>query len=183
MSNGGGALPARRLPVVGVMGSGGDEHDDLAAPLGRWLARRGVHLLTGGGRGVMEAVSRAFHGVEGRRGLVIGVLPASDDGPFPPDGYPNPWIEIAVRTHLPARGDAGDSLRSRNAINVLSADVVVALPGGSGTASEIRLAVRYGRPVVAYRPEGRGEPVPDSSVPVATTLAEVQSFVNGAVAG
>ena len=34
---------------------------ELAEPLGRMLAAIGVHLLTGGGRGVMESVSRAFH--------------------------------------------------------------------------------------------------------------------------
>ena len=49
-----------RLPIVGVMGSGSHPHADLAEPLGRWLAAQGVHLLTGGGAGVMEAVSRAF---------------------------------------------------------------------------------------------------------------------------
>ncbi len=39
---------------------------------------------------------------------------------------------------------------SRNHINVLSCEAVVALPGGQGTASEVRLAIRYGKPVVAY---------------------------------
>ena len=38
-------------------------------------AGEGVHLLTGGGGGVMSAVSEAFHGVPERRGLVIGVIP------------------------------------------------------------------------------------------------------------
>ena len=38
------------------MGSGTTPHADLAIPLGRALARMGVHLLTGGGGGVMEAV-------------------------------------------------------------------------------------------------------------------------------
>lgn len=161
------------------MGSGEESHDYIAEPLGRWLAQRGVHLLTGGGRGVMEAVSRAFHAVEDRRGLVIGVLPARAGGPVSPDGYPNPWIEVPIRTHLAARGDAGASAASRNPINVLSSDIVVALPGGPGTASEIRLAVRYGRPLVVYRPAGRGEPELEAAVSVATTLVEVQAFVDG----
>jgi predicted Rossmann-fold nucleotide-binding protein len=39
---------------------------------------------------------------------------------------------------------------SRNHINVLSADAVVALPGGAGTRSEIDLAKRYGIPLIAY---------------------------------
>ena len=38
-------------------------------------------------------------------------------------------------------------------INVLSADVLVALPGDSGTETEIELAARYGRPCVAFLPD------------------------------
>lgn len=44
--------------------------------LGTYLATTGCHLLTGGGRGVMEMVSRSFVEVEERRGMVIGVTPA-----------------------------------------------------------------------------------------------------------
>ena len=152
---------ATRLPVVGVMGSGVRTHDDLAAPLGRGLARMDVHLLTGGAGGVMTAVSRAFAMVEDRAGLVVGVLPGgagdgscdgsgdgAERGGPPPPGYPNPWVELAIRTHLTARGAAGDAPASRNHVNILSSDVVVALPGGEGTASEVALALRYGRPLV-----------------------------------
>lgn len=144
------------------MGSGTRTHDGLATPLGRGLARMGVHLLTGGGGGVMTAVSRAFARVEDRAGLVVGVLPGGTGGGSwsgggsggaelggpPPPGYPNPWVELAIRTHLAARGAAGDTPDSRNHINILSSDVVVALPGGAGTASEVELVLRYGRPLV-----------------------------------
>lgn len=148
------------LPVVGVMGSGTDEHDELAAPLGRVLAEAGVHLLTGGGRGVMEAVSRAFRGVGTRAGLVIGVCPGRiEKGAYrAPSGYPNPWVEVAIRTHLPDSGVQGRASTSRNHINVLSSDLVIALPGGAGTASEIALAVRYGRPVYSLGRDGRDPP-------------------------
>lgn len=164
---------ARRLLVVGVMGSGVRAHAELAVPLGRGLAGMGVHLLTGGGGGVMAAVSRAFAEVEDRAGLVLGVLPAdgfqrtsrragragdAESEPAqwePPPGYPNPWVEVAVRTHLDARGTAGDAASSRNHVNVLSSDVVVALPGGQGTASEVALALRYGRPLVLLGDVGR----------------------------
>ena len=141
----------RRLPIVGVMGSGTDPHEERARLLGSWLATLPVHLLTGGGGGVMSSVSRAFFEVRLRQGLVIGVLP----GPVPREGYPNPWVEIAIRTHLPYSGERGGGPESRNSINVLSANVVVALPGSHGTASEVRLALAYGRPLVAYldRPE------------------------------
>ena len=64
-----------RLHIVGVMGSGGSPNSERATQLGRWLAQRGVHLLTGGGGGTMASVSKAFAEVEDRRGLVIGVIP------------------------------------------------------------------------------------------------------------
>ena len=66
---------SQRLPIVGVMGSGGERHEARASSLGEWLATEDVHLLTGGGGGVMEAVSQAFFNVPDRRGLVLGVIP------------------------------------------------------------------------------------------------------------
>ena len=172
-----------RLPVVGVMGSGSEAHEDRTAPLGHWLAEAGFHLLTGAGGGVMASVSRAFSGVIARRGLVIGVVPGRVDdaghSSFP--GYPNPWVEIPIVTHLPLSGDEGTSPMSRNHINVLSARVIVALPGGAGTSSEVRLALRYGRPVVAHV-GGRGEiPGLPDDVTVAPELDEVRAFVLGHV--
>ncbi len=137
-----------RLPIVAVIGSGVDEHDDLARPLGRWLAGQGVHLLTGGGSGVMESVSRAFHSVSDRHGFVIGVLPGGAGRP--PEGYPNPWVEIPIATHLPFSGEQGTEVRSRNHINVLSADAIIVLPGGAGTASEVHLAIEYQKPLAAF---------------------------------
>src|SRR5438552_16764204 len=126
--------PAGRQPIVGVMGSGTQAHSERAAELGTWLVREGVHLLTGGGGGVMAAVSAAFHRVAPRAGLCIGVLPAFDAAdPSPPPGYPNPFIELPIRTHLYMRGDDGAHFLSRNHINVLSSDLVVLLPGGAGT--------------------------------------------------
>jgi uncharacterized protein (TIGR00725 family) len=142
--------PFPRRLVMGVMGSGAEEHAELAEPLGRALARAGCHLLTGAGGGVMAAVSRAFHGVEERAGLVIGIVPGDvrEDGSYSPKpGYPNPWVEIAVYTHLPLSGREGASPMSRNHINVLSSDALVMLPGGAGTRSELELARRYGKPV------------------------------------
>lgn len=167
-------MTVRRRPVVGVMGSGSEPHDDLAVPLGRWLARRGVDLLTGGGRGVMTSVSRAFAETPGRSGLVIGVLPGN---PLPPPGYPNPWVEIVIRTHLPWSGERGTDPASRNHVNVLSSDAVIALPGGAGTVSEVLLALRYGRPLVAYgAPWRRGGALP-GKVPLVETLDEVAAFL------
>ena len=98
-----------KTPMVGVMGSGSEEHRDLAEPLGVWLAREGLHLLNGGGGSVMEAVSRAYHRVHWRRGLVVGILPGVflDGECRPPEGYPNPSVELPIRTHLPLSGRRG----------------------------------------------------------------------------
>jgi len=176
-------MQSGRRPVVGVMGSSSLPHADLAEPLGRWLARAGVHLLTGGGVAAMEAVSRAFAETSPREGVVIGVLPADlqNGDTVPRPGYPNPAVEIAIFTHLPLSGISGTDLRSRNHINVLSSDVIVALPGGEGTQSEVELAVRYRKPVVAFfGPYDVAWAVP-ASVPVARSLDEVASFVSAAL--
>jgi uncharacterized protein (TIGR00725 family) len=168
-----------RLPIVGVMGSAVEPHAERAEPLGRWLAGLGVHLLTGGGGGVMEAVARGFCGVGGRRGMSLGVLPedATRSRGLPPEGYPNPWVEVAIQTHLPLSGVRGTEPLSRNHLNVLSARVVVALPGGAGTASEVALALRYGRPLVAFlRSRSELPDLPDG-VAVEGELSAVELFV------
>jgi len=168
-----------RRPVVGVMGSSTQAFEDLAAPLGRWLASAGVHLLTGGGVGTMDAVSRAFAAVRPRDGLVVGVLPADlpDGIAVPRAGYPNPAVELAIFTHLPLSGITGTDPRSRNHINILSSDVVIVLPGNEGTESEMTLAVRYGKPVIAFFGDHEVGWRPPEGVPVARTMAEVELFV------
>ena len=147
----------------------------------------------------MAAVSKSFYDTPNRRGLVIGILPCdeslvqsndggpnpSDGGPKPKDGYPNQWVEIPVLTHLPLSGERGTEPMSRNHINVLTSDVVVALPGDAGTLSEVRLAVRYGRSVIAFvESDGesdvesdQGIPGLPKGVPISSSLEEVQTFV------
>lgn len=169
----------RRLPIIAVIGSGSKEHEALAAPVGRWVARRGCHLLTGGGGGVMRAVSRAFCGEDGRAGMALGILPADPEAADlrPRSGYPNEWVEIAIRTHLPLSGTRGTEPLSRNHLNVLSADLIVALPGGAGTTSEVRLALRYGRPVVALLSERTDIPELPDEVPLVTTVAHLEQHM------
>jgi uncharacterized protein (TIGR00725 family) len=172
-------MSVARLPVVGVLGSGGVAHEERARALGHWLGDQGVHLLTGGGGGVMSAVSRAFSEAPARRGMVIGVLPGGSAQEAWPtrQGYPNPWVEIAVVTHLPLSGREGTDPMSRNHINVLSSNVLVALPGGPGTASEVALALRYRRPIIAYL--RTREEIPDlpAAVRVESDLEKVKEFV------
>jgi len=122
-------------PIVGVMGSGDDGDAALLAlarDLGAAIAREGWVLLNGGrATGVMDA---SAEGAAGAGGLVIGVLPGDDTHGA------SRHLDIPIRTGL---GDA------RNAVNVLSSDVVIALKGGAGTLSEIALALKAGRPVIA----------------------------------
>jgi len=167
-----------RIPIVGVMGSGTSTHRDRTSRLGRWLADRGVHLLTGAGGGVMASVSKAFYESPGRQGSVIGIVPCQEDSMLPKTGYPNKWVEIPVFTHLPLSGMSGSEMLSRNHINILTSDVIVALPGGSGTASEVALALLYQRPIVAYLNSMKELPGLPKEVPVYGDFNEVCRFVD-----
>jgi uncharacterized protein (TIGR00725 family) len=130
-------LSVRRKPfIIGVMGGHNAPPAVLeeAFRLGEEIARRGHVLLTGGGDGVMEAASK---GACSGGGLVIAILPSERNRPSP--GYPNPYVDIPVYTGM---ADA------RNAINVKTPHVVVALSGSAGTLSEIALALACGTPVI-----------------------------------
>jgi uncharacterized protein (TIGR00725 family) len=120
--------------VIGVMGPGaGATAPDLARAhaLGGLIAEAGWTLLTGGQAvGVMDAASK---GAAGAGGTVVGVLPQGDAV------HASEGVTVAVVTGL---GNA------RNAVNVLSSDVVVACGMGLGTASEVALALKSGKPVV-----------------------------------
>lgn len=130
----------------------------------------------------MSEVSRAFFETHDRAGVVIGVLPAYRfPGGKPPQGYPNPWVEIPIRTHLHLSGARGTALGSRNHINVLSSDVIVAFPGSWGTRSEVALALRYGRPLAAYLQERTEIPQLPPGVPVLAHFAQIQAFVRQAL--
>jgi len=124
----------KRQPIIGVMGASSCDasvyHE--AYQVGQWIARRGAILLCGGLTGVMEAAAK---GAKNEGGLTIGILPGSNERESPP----NPYIDIAIFTGM---SDA------RNAINVRSSDVVIALWGSFGTLSEIALALKIGKPVV-----------------------------------
>lgn len=130
----GAGSPGRR-PVIGVMGAGEPSAGCLAAAheLGKLLAERGWVVLTGGRpEGVMAAASAGAKLVSGS--LTVGVLPGTASSGAGPD------VDLAIFTGM---GEA------RNAINVLSSDVVVACGvEGPGTVSEVALALKAGKPVI-----------------------------------
>ena len=168
----------KRLPIVGVLGSGNNEHATRAAQVGNWLATQPVHLLTGGGGGVMTAVSRAFQAVPTGVGLVVGIIPCSKNDPaVPKAGCPNPYVELAIMTHLPLSGAEDTDERSRNHINVLSSDVLIALPGRDGTTSEVALALRYNRPICAYLDRRSDIPSLPDDVQVFAAFEQIKDFV------
>ena len=86
-------------------------------------------MLLNGGRpaGIMEASAR---GAKESGGLTVGVLPGGSSSEA------SAYIDIPIVTGM---GSA------RNNINVLSSDVIIALPGKAGTISEIALAMRNGK--------------------------------------
>ena len=131
-----------RRTIVGVMGPGDAATEkDLghARRLGALLAGEGFVVLCGGRReGVMDAVSR---GAREAGGLTVGVLPGDD-----PDDASDA-VDIVIVTGM---GSA------RNAINVLSSDVVIACGMGAGTASEIALALKAGRDVILLGDHAEG---------------------------
>jgi uncharacterized protein (TIGR00725 family) len=170
--------------TVGVIGSGEIEHEEYAQPLGQLIAAIGANLLTGGGGGVMRSVSRAFTQSRRERGISIGIIPCASetDRATARDGYPNEFVELPIYTHLPYSGRQGTEDLSRNHVNVLSASAIVALPGGYGTASEVDLAVRYGKPVVAYSRDPNLVVNFHESVPQADTLEAVERFLRNELA-
>jgi len=120
--------------VIGIMGGGRADAatSALAREIGALIAAEGWVLLNGGRNCGVMAASAAGAATAG--GLVIGILPDDDF-----DGVA-PGVDIAIPTGM---GDA------RNVINILASHVVVALPGGAGTVSEVAHALKAGRAVVA----------------------------------
>jgi uncharacterized protein (TIGR00725 family) len=150
------------LLIIGVIGSGEKPYLELSSPLGQWIAKNGFHLVNGGGAGTMIAVAKAFTEVPQRKGLSVGIAPSGDFCNTPekrsiysnPLNYPNPYIEIPIRTHLPLSENQGLKTSSRNHIVVLTAEIIVALPGTSGTRSEIQLCLDYKKPLIILDPVG-----------------------------
>jgi len=129
--------PRKRPLMVAVIGDGEprgpDAHRMLewAEEVGTHLARGGAVVVTGGLGGVMLAASR---GAAGAGGETIGILPDTDPSEA------NEFVRTPIATGLGV---------VRNFVVVTAADAVIAVGGRHGTLSEIGLALRMGRHVVA----------------------------------
>lgn len=141
---------------------------ERAEHLGEAIADEGWVLLNGGrAEGVMQASAQ---GAQSAGGLVVGVLPGARDGPGVADA-----LDVAVFT---------DMGQARNVVNAHSSDVLVALPGGSGTLSEAALAVKTGTPLVLldWPDEDLASPIADAdrTDTVAAAIAAVREHLEDA---
>ena len=125
----------RRGCYIGVVGPSDatPQLERLASEVGERLARAECVLVCGGLGGVMAAACR---GAFAAGGLTVGLLPQERRG------AENEYLSVAIPTGL---GEL------RNGLIVRSSDAVVAIGGSWGTLSEIALAIRTGKPVVAMR--------------------------------
>jgi uncharacterized protein (TIGR00725 family) len=119
--------------IVGVIGASHPSEKGYAAALevGRLIARKGWVLVCGGLGGVMEAASR---GCAEEGGTVLGILPG------PERDEANPFVTLPLPTNL---GHA------RNVVIAHCAQALIAVEGEYGTLSEMAVALKLGRPVVA----------------------------------
>jgi predicted Rossmann-fold nucleotide-binding protein len=139
----------RRLPIIGLFGSGTKltpERAALARDVGILVARLGAHLLTGASYAVTEAAAEGFTSVARRRGVCIGAIARDATGAFDKansgsDGtpYPNRYVELAVFTTVP-NVEKAQECTTRNQLNVLTSNAIIALPGSVGTRNELQAA-------------------------------------------
>jgi uncharacterized protein (TIGR00725 family) len=122
-----------RRKVVGVIGGHfcSVETNELAEKLGAALAEIADTLVCGGLGGVMESACRGF---KRESKLTLGIIPgySKDDA--------NHFVDVVIPTGMGL---------ARNLLVVKSADVVVALPGRSGTLSEIAYCLQFDIPVIS----------------------------------
>src|SRR4029453_8234117 len=111
-------------PAVTIFGSARLREDDpiyqRAQDLGRRLAGAGLAVVTGGGRGVMEAANRGAHEAGG---LSVGF-----NIDLPHEQHHNPYLDIGVTFR---------HFYARKTMLVKAAEGFVMFPGGFGTLDEL----------------------------------------------
>ena len=101
-----------------------------AYKLGGLLAKEGYLVYCGGGKGVMEAISK---GVSENGGTCVGILKG-----LTLDGM-NDFIKVPIATNMGI---------SRNALLAYNCDAAVAISGQYGTLSEIAYAKQLEKPII-----------------------------------
>jgi uncharacterized protein (TIGR00725 family) len=123
-------IPTKRASVIGA-GACDATVTAMARELGALLAQAGFGVVCGGLGGVMQAVCE---GADRAGGLTIGILPGDDYT------QANPFVHVPLATSLS---------HMRNYLVILNGDVVIAVEGGAGTLSELALAQKTGKTVIA----------------------------------
>ena len=112
------------------------ELENIAYQTGAEVAKSNSILITGGLGGVMKAASK---GAKDSGGITVGIIPQNDKSEA------NEFCDIIIPTGIGLM---------RDFLNVLSADGVIAIGGGSGTLSEICAAYMYSKPIVVLKNSG-----------------------------
>jgi uncharacterized protein (TIGR00725 family) len=122
-----------RQKVVSIIGGRqcDTKVEQIAHELGVKLAKVVCFIASGGLDGTMRAACRGF---KAGGGTTIGITPSYDKRDA------NSYVDVVIPTGLGL---------ARNVLVVTSADVVVALPGGPGTLSEIAYCLQFGIPVIS----------------------------------
>ncbi len=125
------------MSYIGVIGAGvsSKEDDKLAYEVGKKIAESDCVLICGGMGGIMKEASR---GCREAGGTAIGILPGHnyEDG--------NPYLTYAFTTGM------GEM---RNFLVVRFSDVLISIAGEYGTLSEMAIALKENKKVIALKPK------------------------------
>jgi uncharacterized protein (TIGR00725 family) len=122
-----------RKRVIAVIGGRNcnKKVEQITKNLGKNLSKVADILISGGLSGTMKAVCQGF---KAGNGLTIGIIPSYNKEDA------NKYVDIVIPTGLGL---------ARNVLVVKSADIVVALPGGAGTLSEVAYCLHFEIPVIS----------------------------------
>ncbi len=124
------------MVYIGVIGAGecDEQTAALAYEVGKEIALRGAVLVCGGMGGVMEA---ACQGCKDAGGISLGLLPGKNRQEA------NSFVSYALATGM------GEM---RNFLVVRCSDVLIAISGKYGTLSEMAIALKERKRVIALQP-------------------------------
>lgn len=132
---------------IGVIGAAADLPYPItlkktATEIGCELAKKGVTLIFGAEKDYDSLPTIASRAAKKTGGLTIGITYGKNKNIFDPK-----TVDVVIASGLERGG-------GREFVLVLSCDALVALNGGSGTLTEIAIAVQANIPVVAIKNSG-----------------------------
>ena len=153
------------MNYIGVIGAGRCDiaTGQLAREVGREIALSGSVLVCGGLGGVMKEACR---GCREAGGIALGILPGLDRNDA------NPYVSFAFATGM------GEM---RNFLVVRCSDILIAIAGEYGTLSEIAIALKVGKRVIALRPYYEIDGIEIAPSPQDAVQMAVRSLKNGTI--